>query len=108
MSTSEGKVPLYIKTKKMKTIFNIKEHIDNMEIKSPTIKFRDRRDELVDRLVRGINRLREGTKYKPLTKRFIAIKCNSNPFLVNDGELELEISECERKGSYAHFFWITK
>ncbi len=74
---------------------------------SPSI-FRSRRDELISRLTDGINFKRLGTKYKPVTTRQIAIRCNMNPFLKSDSELNYEIEECERKETYAHFFWITK
>lgn len=70
--------------------------------------FRSRRDELISRLTDGINKLRKGTKYGPINKRTVAIKANSNPFLKNDGELELLIKTCEQKNNYSKFFWITK
>lgn len=71
--------------------------------------FRSRRDELIDRLVNGINLSRIGTKYKPVTLRQISIRVNKNPFFKGrDGELELLIKTCEEKGSYSKFFYITK
>ena len=66
------------------------------------------RSELISRLTKGINNLRIGTKYKPVTERLIAIRANKNPFLKSDGELELLIKECEAKSSYSKFFWVTK
>lgn len=71
-------------------------------------EYKNFRDELISRLTDGINKSRIGTKYKPVTKRTIAIKCNKNPFLKSDGELELLIKECESKGSYSKFWWVIK
>ena len=72
------------------------------------IEFKNFRDELISLLTEGINKSRIGTTYKPVTKRTIAIRANKNPFLKSDSELEYVIKECQRKGSYSHFFWITK
>ncbi len=70
--------------------------------------FRSRRDELVSLMTDGINSYRVGTKWKPVTKRYIAIQVNKNPaFTGNDGELELVYKDCIKKGSFAKFFWIT-
>ncbi len=68
--------------------------------------FRTRRAELIYRLVDGINFSRIGSKYKQVDTKTIGIKCNMNPFLKNDGELELLIKECENKGSYSKFWWV--
>lgn len=86
----------------------IEELLQRKEIKKEAPRFKNRRDELICRLTEGINKLREGTKYKPVTTRFMAIKVNQNPFLKSDDELELEIKNCESKGSYAHLFWLIK
>ncbi len=66
------------------------------------------REELIARLTDGINFSRMNTKYKQVTTRQIAIKCNMNPFLKRDSELELLIKTCEEKGSYSKFWWVIK
>lgn len=71
-------------------------------------EYRNRRDEIISNLTDEINTLRIGTKYKPVTKRQIAIRANSNPFLKSDDELELVYKNCSKKGNFSHFFWITK
>ena len=86
--------------------FNI---ADKLKDWKPTVsKHKNFRDELITRLTDGINNSRQGTKYKLTTKRDVAIRANKNPFLVSDSELELLIKECESKGSFAKFYWITK
>lgn len=72
------------------------------------VEYKNRRDEIISLLVEDINSLRRNTKYKPVTKRQIAIRANSNPFLKSDDELDLIRKDCEKKRSYSHFFWITK
>jgi len=71
-------------------------------------EFKNERDEVISRMVIEINRLREGTKYKPITKRLLAIKINKNPFLKDLGELQLVFSECLKNGSFAKLFWLLK
>lgn len=66
------------------------------------------RDQIISQMTEEINTLRIGTKYKPVTKRMIAIRANSNPFLKSDGELELVYKTCSKKGNFSHFFYITK
>lgn len=73
--------------------------------KSP---YKNKRDELISEAVKDINLLRIGSKFKPLTARLLAIKCNRNPFLKSNGELELVLKECAKKRSYAKLFWILK
>jgi len=81
----------------------------NWVLNVQTSIFRSRKDELVDRLVSGINLSRVGTKYKPVTHRQIAIRVNKNPFFKGrDGELELIIKTCEEKSNYSKFFYVTK
>lgn len=70
--------------------------------------YRNKRAELIAEAVRDINMLRVGTKYKPMTERLLAIKCNRNPFLQSYGELELLIKDCKRKRSYSKLFYILK
>lgn len=72
--------------------------------KSP---YKNRRDELVSILTDGINIERTKAGYKNLSKKTIAIKINGNPFLSKDnGELELLINECRKKGNYKKFWWV--
>lgn len=73
--------------------------------KSP---YKNRRDELIKTTVKDINRLRQGTQYKPITAKWLSIKCNSNPFLKSNDELELLIKECKQQGNYKKLFWIIK
>jgi hypothetical protein len=70
--------------------------------------YRNRRDELISEAVKDINLLRSGTKYKPTTARLLAIKCNRNPFLKDDGELELLLRHCRNKRNYSKLFYILK
>lgn len=73
--------------------------------KSP---YKNRRDELIQTTVENINRLRVGTQYKPITAKWLAIKCNANPFLKDTTELELVIKDCKTKGNYKKLFWLIK
>jgi hypothetical protein len=86
----------------------IKEIIKNFEIKKPETSFKTRRQELISLMVSDINKLREGTVFKPTTEKLIALKINSNPFFKDLGELELVYKNCHEKRNYAHFFWLTK
>tara|TARA_R110000868_G_scaffold99181_2_gene273054 strand:+ start:2812 stop:3120 length:309 start_codon:yes stop_codon:yes gene_type:complete len=70
--------------------------------------YRNKRAELIGEAVKDINSLRVGTKYKPLTDRLLAIKCNRNPFLVDDGELEYVLSQCKKKRNYSYLFCLLK
>lgn len=72
--------------------------------KSP---YKNRRQEIIAELVKGINQQRIGTKYKPTTERLLAIKINRNPFL-NEQELEYLLKECTKAGNYKKLFWILK
>ena len=83
-------------TKSLELIFNRK------------VKYKNERDEIISKMVIEINILREGTKYKPITKRLLAIKINKNPFLKDLGELKLVFSECQKNGSFARLFWLLK
>jgi len=71
-------------------------------------KYKNRRDEIIQELVTGINKQRIGTKYKPITAKCLAIKCNLNPFLKDTTELELVKKECEKVGNYKKLFWLIK
>lgn len=74
-----------------------------------TTLFRSRRDELVSNITKGINKLRVGTQYKPITEKRVALLINKNPFFKGrDGEIELLYKTCEEKKSYSKFFYITK
>lgn len=84
----------------------IMEHISLFEYKPTPSVYKTRRAELISRLVEGINLKRIGTKYKQVTLKQIAIRCNMNPFLKSDDELELLIKTCEEKGSYSKFFFV--
>ncbi len=92
----------------MEKLFNISSLIKERVIIKKEPLFKNRRDEIISLMVENINRLREGTKYKPITKRVIAIRANRNPFLKSDSELELVYKDCCRKRNYAYFFYITK
>jgi hypothetical protein len=70
--------------------------------------YKNRRAELIGEAVKDINTLREGTTFKPITERLLAIKCNRNPFLKSDGELELIIKQCRDNRNYAKLFWLLK
>lgn len=71
-------------------------------------KFRSYRDELVSQITDGINSYRVGTKYKPITKRRVALLINKNPYFKGrDGEVELLLKECLSNGSFSKFFWVT-
>jgi len=70
--------------------------------------YRNRRAELIGEAVKDINLLRKGTIYKPTTERLLAIKCNRNPFLKDDGELELLLRTCREKRNYSKLFYILK
>ena len=85
-------------TRSLELIFNSK----------PEVKYKNERDEIISKMVIEINRLREGTKYKPITKRLLAIKVNKNPFLKSNIELQLVFSECLKNGSFARLFWLLK
>lgn len=63
--------------------------------------------EIISKMTLHINELRKGTKYKPVTERYISIKINKNPFLTRE-ELYFVFKGCQKKNSYSHFFWITK
>lgn len=78
------------------------------EYKVIETSYKNKRDEIISLMVDEINKLRVGTKFKPITKRLIAIKANKNPFLKDDGELELIYKECKEKQNFSKFFWITK
>lgn len=70
--------------------------------------YKNWRDELIQTAVEDINSLRVGTKYKKETAKKLAIKCNMNPFLKNDGELAMILRECMRKRSYSHLYFLLK
>jgi hypothetical protein len=71
-------------------------------------EFINYRDELVTHFVEGINQLRAGTKFKPITKRTVALRLNRNPLLSkNDGEVAYLLKHCQGKKNYSKFFWVT-
>lgn len=71
--------------------------------------YKNRRDELVSKITDDINKLREGTKFAKVSKKMIALRLNSNPFLAkDDGEVELLFKECNQKQNYSKFWWLTK
>lgn len=81
---------------------------DSSRVKKP-LEFKNRRDELVHLITEGINQTRVGTKWGKITKRTVALRINSNPYLSkDDGEVDLLYKECEKKGNYSKFFWVTK
>lgn len=70
--------------------------------------YKNKRAELIAEAVKDINLLRLGTKFKPITERLLAIKCNKNPFLKLDSELELVIKDCKKKRNYSKLFYVLK
>lgn len=73
------------------------------------VEYKNRRDELVSLFVEAINKSREGTKFKKVDKRLVALRLNSNPFLAkDDGEVELLLKECKSKNNFSKFWWVTK
>ena len=68
------------------------------------------RDEIIGEAVKDINSLRKGTPFekKVETAKKLAIRCNQNPFLKSTGELHFVISECARKRSYSHLYFLLK
>lgn len=80
--------------------------IENFEVKTPQVLFKNKRDELVSLIVEDINKLRLGTEYKPTNKRIIALRLNSNPFYAkDDGEVELLYKTCCAKKNYSKLFY---
>jgi len=74
---------------------------------SPTLSiYKTRRDEILSTYLPDLNELREKAGYKPMSKKLLAIKCNQNPFLKDDGELENLLKECQNKRSYSKLFWV--
>ena len=89
----------------MKSLFEL---VNQKEIKFEK-KYVNRRDYNLDELVKDINRLREGTTYKPTTKRTLAIMINKNPFLSKDNDaLEYLMRECKEKGDYKKLYWVLR
>jgi hypothetical protein len=69
-------------------------------------KYKNRRDELVSLIVEDINRIREGTQYKKVTKKMIAIRLNSNPFYAkDDGEVQMLYNNCKARANYSKLFY---
>jgi len=70
-------------------------------------EYKNRKDELVCKITEGINDLRRGTKYKPTTKKRVAIQINKHPILKNQmGELELLYKDCMARGNFSKFYWV--
>lgn len=66
---------------------------------------RSERDELVQKFLERLNQAREGTKYKPLTARAVAIKLSHVP----TRDLWAFYKQCEQAKSFsAYFFWALK
>ena len=91
---------------------NISIHLDEnlkslTQPKKETVAYRGWRDELVDGFVKGINSQRVGTKFKPISHKQVALRINGNPFFKQrDGEIELLLKDCVKKGNYKKFFWV--
>jgi len=70
-----------------------------------TSKICNRRQELLKDIVENINIEREGTKYKKISAKIVAIKCSH----LKEKDLEYFISICKdyknRKGSFSKCFW---
>lgn len=70
---------------------------------------KNKKDCYVKQLRQGINNEREGTKYKPITDRTVAIKINRHPALKNDYvELHNLVKKCREYGFTKIFFWATR
>lgn len=70
--------------------------------------FRSWKDEIVTRFATGINKEREGTQYKDVTERVVAIRINKHPVLKESlQECEYLYKQCEKK-HFGIFFWATK
>lgn len=81
--------------------------VPNWVLQVQTTLFRSRKEELIDRLVKGINISRIGTKYKPVTAKEVALRINYNGFFTGRPDhLEVLINECEKKGNYSKFFFV--
>ena len=85
------------------------EHIStlfkNFEIKKSKIS--NKRQTLIKEFVENLNIEREGTKYKPLTSRVVAIKLGH----LSEFDLEAFLSMAKdyknRKGSFSKYYWGT-
>jgi hypothetical protein len=70
---------------------------------------KSKRDCYTKQIRQGVNKEREGTKWKPVTDRTIAIKINTHPILKhNDSELHQLVKKCNQSGFTKMFFWATK
>ncbi len=83
------------------------------EGKTNTPTHRDNRDFLIKTAVTDINLLRKGTAYEARveTAEKLAKRINRNPFLAgqkNDGELELVLTECQKKRNYSFLYKLLK
>ncbi len=88
-------------------LINKKGKLENIEWKPEPSVYRSRRDEIVAEYVKEINQERLGTKYKPITKKEVALRLNMNPKLAkHDGECELLLKTCIAKSSFSKFFWV--
>ena len=68
----------------------------------------NQRDCFVKQFRQGINKEREGTKWKPLTDKTVALKINQHPILkVSNVELYNLLKNCKEK-HFGIFFWATK
>lgn len=83
--------------------------VDISKYFEPKVSYKNRKDEIISKIVDDINASRLGTIYKPVTKRLMAVKINQNIFLSKDtGELELLYLECHNRGDYKKLWWVLK
>ncbi len=72
-------------------------------------EYKSERDEMIKKAVEHINKLREGTIYKPETIRNLAIRINMNPFLAgkkNNDTLRWVLEKCRSVGRYNGLYWL--
>lgn len=91
----------------MKEISDIIKDYKIAEAKAKNIN--SERAELIQKFTDRINEGREGTEYKPVHPRAIALKVNQNPALKNMSDLYAFYQKCEKAKSFgACFFYFTK
>lgn len=77
-------------------------NIKNLQITKT--EFKNERDEIVSGITERLNKEREGTKFKPLTKRAIAIMLNKK-FGGNNYALNIWNASLKEKTYYSKLFW---
>lgn len=94
----------------MEIITNFMEIITTRyEEKEEEINAKTRRDFIIKKAVKEINKLREGTKFKKETAANLSLRINNNPYLCGEGnDLEYILSECSLKGNYKYLYYILK